>query len=173
MKTDFRVRRGARTKTGRALLAMVVTVAAFVLPTAVAGPAYAARSAAEFTSWVNNNNGSCVGGAANCVLLVNTYGTWAGAAAITGVNAGGFYSAAPNFSGWSRWALGAHTPTRGDVVVFGSSYGGGAGHVAVILENVDANNFRVYHQNWPEGTCSTKTTVARSGIVGYIRPPVA
>jgi hypothetical protein len=151
---------------------MVVTITAFVMPTAIAGPAYAAKTMAQFTTWVNSNNGQCVGGS-QCVNLVNTYGSWAGATPITGFDAKYFYAKAPNFSGWSRWALGAHTPARGDVVVFDGSHGGGAGHVAVILENVDANTFRVYHQNWPQGTCSTKTLVSRNGIAGYIRPPVS
>jgi hypothetical protein len=171
MINDSGVRRLARHNTGRAVLAMVVTAVAFVLPTAVAGPASAAQSLAAFTTWVNSKDGTCVGGT-QCTNLVNAYGTWAGATNVSG-SAYQFYANAG--SGWQKWALGAHTPARADVVVFNNGLSGNAnGHVAVILENVDASTFRVFHQNWNRADhCSEKSYVPRQGIVGYIRPPVS
>jgi hypothetical protein len=159
----------------KALFSAAIAVTAFVLPTAVAGPASGAQTLAAFTTWVNNHNGTCVGGT-QCVNLVNAYGNWAGAASISG-NAIDFYTNAAGVSGWSRWALGAHTPARADVAVYNSGLSGRAqGHVAIILENVDANTFRVYHQNWNRADhCSEKSLLPRGASIqnGYIRPPVS
>jgi hypothetical protein len=157
----------------RAFLAMALTIAAFILPTAAAAPASAAQTLAAFTTWVNANENACVGGAANCALLVNVYGNWAGASTVSG-NAYQFYANAG--AGWQKWGLGAHVPARADVAVYNSGLSGNAnGHVAIILENVSASQFRVFHQNWPQGSCATKGYLTRvpATMQGYIRPPVS
>jgi hypothetical protein len=163
-----------RSKTHKMILAMILTITAFVFPTAIASPgAQASQSLAAFTTWVNNHVGQHVGGN-ECVNLVNTYGTWAGAQSISG-DAVNFYTNSAG-KGWSRWLLGQHTPARADVAIYNSGLSGrAAGHVAVILENVSASEFRVFHQNWPSGATAVKGSLTRvpATMEGYIRPPVS
>ncbi|MDR1237136.1 MAG: CHAP domain-containing protein [Propionibacteriaceae bacterium] len=164
--TDYSgFRDSVRRNTRKALLAMVVTIAAFVLPTAVATPAQAV-TIAQLNTWVNGQDGLCTYGT-QCVSLINGYAGFAGVSSISG-NAVNFYA---NANGtWIKYALGAHTPVKGDVVVYNANHSGNAyGHVALILENVSATQFRVFHQNY-NGTCAHKEIISRTGISGYIRP---
>ncbi|MDR1151079.1 MAG: CHAP domain-containing protein [Bifidobacteriaceae bacterium] len=164
--TDYSgLRHSVRHNTRKALLAMIVTLAAFVLPKAVDAPAQAV-TIAQLNTWVNAEDGHCTYGT-QCVSLINGYAGFAGVSGVSG-NAKDFYA---NANGtWIKYALGAHTPTKGDVVVYNANHTGNAsGHVALILENVSATQFRVFHQNY-NGTCAHKEIISRTGINGYIRP---
>lgn len=61
-------------------------------------------------------------------------------------------------------------PKPGSVIVFGSSWGGGYGHVAIVL-TADPYKFTAINQNNPYGTASHVTSFPNySGVVGWLEP---
>lgn len=62
------------------------------------------------------------------------------------------------------------TPQKGDVAIWNSNLGGGAGHVAIVLGNVDASTINVLDQNWPTGSCTTTGNRPKANLLGYLRP---
>ena len=63
-------------------------------------------------------------------------------------------------------------PQAGDLVVWGSSYNGGAGHVAVATgANTDTNHFQALEQNDPNPYCQLKDYNYNS-VLGWLRPKV-
>jgi hypothetical protein len=149
----------------KAFLAAAIAITAFVLPTAAN-----AATISEVNAWVNSNVNhqfSNHGGSA-CVALFNAYSE--------NILGNGFLpvSYARQIFGWaptSRWTQksATSTPQKGDVAVWNANVGGGAGHVAVVLENMSSTTVRVFHQNW-NGVAAHKETVSKANIQGYLRP---
>lgn len=59
-------------------------------------------------------------------------------------------------------------PERGDIVVWNGRVGGGAGHIAVIIE-ADINKFKSFDQNWPTGTPCHVQEHSYSNVKGFLR----
>ena len=133
------------------------------------------KTIAQLNTWVNDNKGTCFTHpqAGGCKALFAVYTqSFLGHPAVPPGNAKDLYAAvAPGTeynTYWSRFITGS-TPQKGDVAIWGSTVGGGLGHVALVLENVSSTTLRVFHQNW-NGACGHKEEVSKNGIIGYIRP---
>ncbi|MDR0504262.1 MAG: CHAP domain-containing protein [Bifidobacteriaceae bacterium] len=128
------------------------------------------KTIAQLNKWVNNHVGNCMshnGGKPQCVDLFNAYNEqFLGNGHVNASQAKQLYDNAPA-SKWTKFKNG--TPKKGDVAIWGGSHGGGAGHVALVLENVSSSTLRVFHQNW-DISCAHKQQVSKSGIIGYLRP---
>lgn len=76
---------------------------------------------------------------------------------------------------WNNPALGAgytqlpanSVPRFGDIAIHGSSWGGGWGHITVVVSNIDAGRYNGFGQN--PGPANT-TVLSKSGLLGYLRP---
>jgi hypothetical protein len=118
--------------------------------------------------WVGNVNGRAIDmdGAfgAQCVDLANHYHTYAvGGASYVYGNGNQWYSAAPA-SLYSKIPGG--TAAKGDIACWGAFYGGGYGHVAIVLEDL-GGSLKVMTQN-PGG--AHVDTLSKQGLQGYLRP---
>ncbi|MFT4245058.1 MAG: CHAP domain-containing protein [Micrococcaceae bacterium] len=66
----------------------------------------------------------------------------------------------------------SETPQQGDVAIWGSSWGGGYGHVAIVIKSADDGNIQVLANN-VDGSGSQPALVnnsSTSGLLGYLRP---
>lgn len=61
-------------------------------------------------------------------------------------------------------------PRKGDVAIWGTSWGAGAGHVGIVLADVNGSTMQVLDQNNPTGSCTRVHNVSKSGLLGYLRP---
>ncbi len=72
--------------------------------------------------------------------------------------------------GWTRIQNYAEfIPEPGDIGVWTSAVGGGAGHVAIILE-ADVHTFVSMDQNWPSGSPCSQVSHGYSNFWGVVRP---
>lgn len=119
--------------------------------------------------WVGNVNGRAIDmdGAygAQCVDLANHYHIYCvGGASQVIANGNGWFDAAPA-SLYTR--IGASSgAAKGDIACWNAFYGGGYGHVAIVLQDL-GSNLKVMTQN-PGG--AHVDTLSKQGIQGYLRP---
>jgi N-acetylmuramoyl-L-alanine amidase len=129
-----------------------------------------AATISQVNTWVNSNVNhqfSNHGGSA-CVALFNAYSeNLLGNPFLAVSYASQIYGSAPTTK-WTQKSA-STTPQKGDVAVWNGNAGGGAGHVAVVLENMSSTTVRVFHQNW-NGAAAHKEVVSKSNIQGYLRP---
>ncbi|WP_176451753.1 CHAP domain-containing protein [Enemella dayhoffiae] len=66
----------------------------------------------------------------------------------------------------------SQNPRKGDVAVWNTSlpFSGGAGHVAIVLENVDGSTIRVIEQNAYPNTITSVRNESKNHLLGYLRP---
>jgi hypothetical protein len=62
-----------------------------------------------------------------------------------------------------------NVPLKGDIVVWKSSYNGGAGHVGIANGRADVNSLDVFEQNDPLKTSAHIKTYSYTGIYGWLR----
>lgn len=113
---------------------------------------------------------------AQCVDLFNFYNRDVVGAGWISVNyAYQLYAAAP--SGSYEKLNASATPRKGDVAIWASSlpYSGGAGHVAVVLSNVDSSTISVFEQNvWLSNEVPNSPSIVKNEskayLIGYLRP---
>jgi hypothetical protein len=61
-------------------------------------------------------------------------------------------------------------PEFGDIIVWSTDYGDGAGHVA-ICHDADMGSFTSFDQNWPTGSCCHfQYHEDYDGVIGWLRP---
>lgn len=129
-------------------------------------------------SWINSNNGRYhdYDGAygAQCVDLYNFYVT-------------GFVGGNPNQSRvvgakdiWNNYDAGAMTriaasqrPQQGDIVVWGSSWGGGYGHVGIVAGVNPDGTLKVLNANATSAGSRGNTVMSNygmGGVLGFLRP---
>jgi hypothetical protein len=136
-------------------------------------PPVASGSSGAVDVWVGNVNGRAIDmdGAfgAQCVDLANHYHMYAvGGSSMVYANGNGWFSAAPA-SLYSKYAVGGangETAGKGDIACWGAFYGGGYGHVAIVLQDL-GNSLKVMTQN-PGG--AHVDTLSKQGLQGYLRP---
>lgn len=150
------------------LATVAVFFASFVAPAT-------AQASAAVDNFVNQYNGRMVDfdGAygAQCTDLVEVYNRDVVRAPKIGGNGKDMFARA---SANHYHKLGAGTaPVKGDIAVWGSSVGGGYGHVAIVLADqggsvriLSQNNHAPYAGNTPTGIIS----MSKNGIIGYLRP---
>ena len=98
---------------------------------------------------------------AQCFDLANMYWNY-----LTGGRLAGYYAkdipTANNFNGLATVYKNTPSflPQKGDIVVFHSGYGGGAGHVAIVW-SANINSFQSLDQNWYGGAQSNPREVAQ------------
>lgn len=129
-------------------------------------------------TWINNNIGKYhdYDGAygAQCVDLYNFYTS-------------GFVGSKPRMAGvvgakdiWNNYDPGAYVrvdrsqaPKMGDVVIWGSSWGSGYGHVGIVAGRNPNGTLRVLNANatsaGPRGN-TVMSNLSTSGMLGYLRP---
>lgn len=61
-------------------------------------------------------------------------------------------------------------PTKGDVPVWNGRVGGGAGHIAICLDNANIASFKSFDQNWSKPLFCTIENHNYSNIRGWLRP---
>lgn len=151
-----------------AVLGVLAMVASLLTAALVSSPARAATSVDGFVSqWNGRYADYDQAHGAQCVDLFNFYNRDVVGAPRIGVQgAAQLYAAAPG-SHYDKLPAGA-TPRKGDVAVWGASwpYGGGHGHVAVVLAD-QGGNIQVLTQN-PGATKIASMT--KSHLTGYLRP---
>ncbi|MDW4424044.1 N-acetylmuramoyl-L-alanine amidase, partial [Staphylococcus saprophyticus] len=107
---------------------------------------------------------------AQCVDLANYYWNY-----LTGGRLAGYYAkdipTANNFDGLATVYKNTPNflPQKGDIVVFHSGYGGGAGHVAIVW-SANLNTFVSLDQNWYGGAQSNPREVAQLITHTYDNP---
>lgn len=136
-------------------------------PAASAGPSAATASAVD--RYVNSVNGTAVDidGAfgAQCVDLVAHYAiNVVGAGNIRG-NGKDWYDAGGASGAFTQISAG-QSAQKGDIACWGSSWGGGYGHVAIVLEDL-GGSIRTLTQN--PGPANI-TNLGKDGLMGYLRP---
>ena len=63
-----------------------------------------------------------------------------------------------------------NTPHRGDVIVWSTDVGDGAGHIAVCV-GADQDEFISFDQNWPSDSCCHYQRHDRyDNVLGWLRP---
>lgn len=60
-------------------------------------------------------------------------------------------------------------PNAGDIIVWNNKVGGGAGHVAIVLE-ANVNSFKSLDQNWSKVERVTEETHNYSNVLGWLKP---
>ncbi|MDY7542452.1 MULTISPECIES: RICIN domain-containing protein [unclassified Cryobacterium] len=136
------------------------------------------KLAADVDAFVNSSQNKLLdyhgNGAHECVDLFNFYQR--------DVIHGSFVSIDYAYQIWTKFPAGASnsytkispssTPKKGDVAVWSSSlpYSGGAGHVAVVMSQVNATTISVFEQNAPRGAKSIVKNESTSYLLGYLRP---
>lgn len=60
-------------------------------------------------------------------------------------------------------------PLKGDIIVWNGRVGGGAGHVAIVLE-ANINTFKSLDQNWSQVERVTEETHNYTNVTGWLRP---
>jgi surface antigen len=118
-------------------------------------------------TWANGVNGRAIDmdGAygAQCVDLANHYHIYAvGGGSQVIANGNQWWANAPA----SLYSRVTGTAMAGDIACWGGYYGGGYGHVAIVLEDL-GGSLRVMTQN--PGPANI-TTLSKQGIQGYLRP---
>lgn len=75
-----------------------------------------------------------------------------------------------NFYTWIPNSISA-VPQSGDIIIWGSSVGGGYGHIAV-CQSANILSFTSFEQNWPLNTpCHSQThNDLYKGVLGWLRP---
>jgi surface antigen len=105
---------------------------------------------------------------AQCVDLVSRFNTEAvGGPALFGNGNQWFDNPAAN-GAYNKYATSiawGETASKGDIACWGSFYGGGYGHVAVVLEDL-GNSLRVFTQN---PGASHIDVLSKQGLQGYLR----
>lgn len=85
-----------------------------------------------------------------------------------------YFTEYPNNAGlqahYDRYTLSDGLPSPGDIVVFNSNTGGGAGHVSIVYQDVSNNGFTGFDQNWSTpGRCNIETH-SYTNVLGYLKP---
>lgn len=62
-------------------------------------------------------------------------------------------------------------PQNGDIIVWNNKVGGGAGHVAIVLE-ANVKTFKSLDQNWSKREVVTEETHNYTNVLGWLRPIV-
>lgn len=60
-------------------------------------------------------------------------------------------------------------PDAGDIVVWSTAAGGGAGHVAIAYQNINTNSFGSFDQNWNTPLLCNLETHNYNNVLGWIR----
>ncbi|MCA9823580.1 MAG: CHAP domain-containing protein [Dehalococcoidia bacterium] len=151
---------------------LIALVTAFLAALAWTGQA-ASFTGANVDAFANSYNGRSVDFdglyGAQCFDLFNFYNRdVVGGPPITGA----FYAkeiwTTPSTSTSYVKRSASLSPGKGDVAVFDGTLGGGAGHVAIVLDD-QGSNLRVVHQNWTPFV-TTIAIVPKVHILGYLRP---
>ena len=127
----------------------------------------------EAVNWVYSQEGDYLDydGAygAQCVDLIKYYYDYFG---VAGYAKGNAYTYATNSlpPNWTRIQNTADfVPEPGDIAVWTSAVGSGAGHVAIIL-SADVHSFVSMDQNWPKGSACCQVTHNYNNFWGVVRP---
>ena len=78
------------------------------------------------------------------------------------------YSGSFSETYFDRIAYSSNTPQLGDIVVWDSGYGGGAGHAGVATGNSNSSNFDCFQQNDPVGAKCLDKNYSYSNVLGWL-----
>jgi hypothetical protein len=126
-------------------------------------------------TFVTNFDGHCVDFdglyGAQCVDLFSYYNRDVVGAAFVSVDYAYQIWNAHDTSKYDQVSASA-TAHKGDVAIYDSSLpgSGGAGHVAIVLADVNGSTLNVFDQNNPVGACSQVHNFSKSHLLGYLRP---
>lgn len=67
------------------------------------------------------------------------------------------------------YSLSDGLPSKGDLVVWSSAAGGGAGHIEIVLSDVSPTGFTSFGQNWVPNTCAISNH-NWNHVLGYLKP---
>ena len=129
----------------------------------------------NLTQFYNTYNGQTVGDG-ECPALVKAYEREVlGFTEYYGLTyAYQWYTDYPNNSGlqnhYERYTVGNGLPIRGDIIVWSSAVGSGAGHVGIAYSNISAANFVSFDQNWSVHHVSQLENHTWNNVLGWLRP---
>ena len=61
-------------------------------------------------------------------------------------------------------------PIEGDIIVWNTNVGSGAGHVAIAFNNINEETFNSFDQNWNTPLLCSLETHTYNNVVGWLRP---
>lgn len=61
-------------------------------------------------------------------------------------------------------------PIEGDIIVWNTNVGSGAGHVAIAFNNINEETFNSFDQNWNSPLLCSLETHSYNNVVGWLRP---
>ena len=71
---------------------------------------------------------------------------------------------------YDRYTLSDGLPSPGDIVVYDSNTGGGAGHVSIVYQDVSNNGFTGFDQNWSVHHKCNIESHTYNHVLGYLKP---
>lgn len=117
------------------------------------------------------NVGNTAANKGQCVGLVEVWGASLGLPQIWG-NAADLLNDAPAGSYGRVDNAPVNYPAPGDIVVWGTNWGGGYGHTGIAVE-ANPNHLTVFQQNDPAGSAPHTRVYNYSGVLGWLHPLVA
>ena len=126
------------------------------------------------TEFISKYDNTKVGNG-QCVALIKQYETDVLGLTPEAVgNAHNYYDEYNNqpflYENFERITYQNNMPQKGDIVVWNTSVGNGAGHVAICYENITPNNFVSFDQNWNTPLLCSLETHTYNNVVGWLRP---
>lgn len=126
------------------------------------------------TEFISKYNGTKVGDG-QCVALIKQYET-----DVLGLtpkpvgNAHQYFDDFENqpflYNNFEKISYQNNLPIEGDIVVWNTNVGSGAGHVAIAVNNINEETFNSFDQNWNSPLLCSLETHTYNNVVGWLRP---
>lgn len=126
------------------------------------------------TEFISKYNGTKVGDG-QCVALIKQYETDVlGLTPVPVGNAHQYFDDFENqpflYNNFEKISYQNNLPIEGDIVVWNTNVGSGAGHVAIAVNNINEETFNSFDQNWNSPLLCSLETHSYNNVVGWLRP---
>lgn len=126
------------------------------------------------TEFISKYNGTKVGDG-QCVALIKQYETDVlGLTPVPVGNAHQYFDDFENqpflYNNFQKIPFQNNLPIEGDIVVWNTNVGSGAGHVAIAVNNINEETFNSFDQNWNTPLLCSLETHTYNNVVGWLRP---
>ena len=124
--------------------------------------------------FVEKYNGTKVGDG-QCVALIKNYESEVlGITPVAGGNAHNYYDNYEDeeflYNNYNRYENnGVNVPQIGDLIVWSTAVGGGAGHIAIAYEEIKKDSFISFDQNWNTPLKCNLETHSYLNVLGWLR----